>query len=162
MNDPINLDAPFEEFASEAKTKHWTADELTAARDGLIDRIKQIDAQLEHPTPSRGAFWRTSVQTARKYFVRKLGLLDGISATLAPRPAASVTKKPGGYGFLMTFLHKGDHLVVATRRNPADVWAEMVAEESASGGTAPAMIAYLNLTEEAAAKLPDGVWIDDL
>lgn len=154
----LNLDMPYEQFVAQLQSRLWSNSELAEAASGLQDRIELIDQQLNVANiSSRGAAWKTSTETARKYFVKKLAAVTQAARVEPP------TKKPvGGHGFLLTLLVNGEHLVVATKRNPSELWAEMIAEEESKDSPPPALIAFLNLTEVAAKTLPETIWVDDL
>lgn len=155
----LNLDAPYDDFLSQLHARRWSSAELIESRAGLQNRIEQITRQLEDSTNHfRGATWRNSVETAKKYFTKKM------HAVTAHIPAHEYPKKnAGGHGFLVTFLIDGDHIVVATKRNPSELWADMIADtELDENKIHPAMIAFLNLSEEAARRLPESIWVDDL
>lgn len=152
---PLNLDAPYDEFVKQLRSRSLTPSELAEAKEGLTHRLEQIDRQLELNLDQRGDSWKTSVITARKYFAKKLNLIVSLAPSAAKKPA-------GGYGFLITFLIEGEHVVAATKRNPSELWAEMIAEEAHKDKLPPALIAFLNLTEEAAKVLPESIWVDDL
>lgn len=157
----INIDAPYEEFVAQLASRQWSEDALETARLGLNQRIVAITAQIACPERADNTGWLTSSITARKYFQRKLNAISGALLTLRTSTLPAPAKKPaGGHGFLLTFVHKGEHFVVATRRNPAEVWADMLAEEDLS--TPPALVAFLSLTEDAAKQLPPVLWADDL
>lgn len=157
-NPDLIVDSPYEVFVKQLQSRQWSAADLADIRSNLQQRIDLITMQLTSVSNlDRGTQWRTSTETARKYFLKKLAAVDQLSQ---PEPAP---KKPaGGHGFLVTFLLDGEHTVVATKRNPSELWAEMIAEEDAKDGVLPAMIAFLNLTEDAAKKLPESIWVDDL
>jgi hypothetical protein len=154
----LAVDVPYEVFVKQLQSRQWSVAELADARLNLQQRIDLITAQLTSvDNLDRGTQWRTSTETARKYFLKKLAAVDQASQT-EPAP-----KKPaGGHGFLVTFLIEGEHTVVATKRNPSELWAEMLAEEDAKEGAPPALVAFLNLTETAAKSLPESIWVDDL
>jgi hypothetical protein len=151
--DILNLDAPFDEFVKQLRSQRWSPAELTDAASGLQSRIDQIDRQLCSADTGRGLNWKTSVETARKYFNRKLNAVRQTAFS-----ADSTKKLAGGHGFLITFLVSGVHEVIATRRNPAELWADLIAEADAKDGSLPAMLSFLTLTEEAARKLPESIW----
>lgn len=154
----LNLDLPYEQFVAQLQSRRWAPVELAEAAEGLQDRIDLIDQQLTAANiNSRGPQWKTSTETARKYFVRKLAAVTQMTR------AEPASKKPaGGHGFLLTLLIDGEHVVVATKRNPSELWAEVIAEEAHKDTPPPALIAFLNLTEAAAKTLPESVWVDDL
>lgn len=150
----LPIDEPYEAFLVQLTGRRWPSSDLIEAREQLTNRLEMINNQLSSPdNRDRGVSWRTSTETARKYFNKKLAALNRVIG-VEPQPK----KAAGGYGFLVTFLMGGDHVVVATTRNPAELWADMIAEEE----TPPALIAFLNLTEAAAKKLPESIWVDDL
>lgn len=154
---PINLDSSYDEFVLQLNSRALSRRELEEARHGLLQRVEQINAQLAAPSEGRGVSWKVSVTTARKYFQRKIARVNEKLGVVSDLPD---TRKAPGHGFLMTFLHRGDYMVLATKRNPADLWADMVAEEGT--GSPPALIAYLSLTADAAKALPESIWADDL
>jgi hypothetical protein len=160
--EPLNLDAPFDDFMSQLNGGRWSSGELIDYRSGLLHRIEQITRQLGDPTnQSRGVTWRNSIETAKKYFTKKL---NAVTAAIPVNELPSAVRKPaGGHGFLVTFLIGGEHVVVATKRNPSELWADMIAEnDSDEDKLPPAMIAFLNMSDEAARRLPESIWVDDL
>lgn len=155
----LNLDAPYDEFMSQLSGRRWSSAELIESRAGLAHRIEQITRQLEDSTNHfRGTTWRNSVETAKKYFTKKM------HAVTAYIPSHEYPKKTaGGHGFLVTFLINGEHIVVATKRNPSELWADMLADtESDEDKAQPALVAFLNLSDDAARRLPESLWVDDL
>lgn len=157
----LNLDAPYDDFMSQLNSRRWNSAELLSYRAGLQTRIEQITRQLEDSTnQSRGTTWRNSVETAKKYFTKKL---NALTAHIPSHEFPQARKTAGGHGFLVTFLINGEHIVVATKRNPSELWADMLADtESDEDKAQPALIAFLNLSDDAARRLPESLWVDDL
>jgi hypothetical protein len=158
MYPELDLDAPFDEFVKQLQNNPWTPIELIKARDGLQQRIAQIMRQIATADEGRGPSWRTSVETAKRYFKKKL---QKVTEVLEAGPTEAARKKPSGHGFLLTFIIDGQHHVMASKKNPSDLWAELIADATPDSSP-PALVAFLNLSEESAKRVPEHLWIDDL
>lgn len=160
----LPLEGTYADFISALNRGPHSIEDLQAAASGLRERVEEIDRQIS--SGLRDQTWEKAATTARKYYARKEEAVEAaISSAVARSAQSSPAKKktPGPqHGVLATFSHEDTFVPMATRLNIADLCSRLLAEAAASGEAPPLLVAYINLTEQAAAELPEDFWVDEV
>lgn len=161
----LPIEGTYADFISALSRGPHSIADLQDAASGLRERIDDIDRQIK--SGLRDQTWEKSATTALKYYSRKA---EAVTAALAARIARSAVDNPPAkkkvpgpqHGVLATFVHDGEFVPMATRLNIADLCSRLLVEAVSSGEAPPLLVAYINLTEQAAAELPEEIWVDEV